>query len=266
MGELVANDKPDRRRGRRRNGSPRRPHPRKAPLDARSPHVARRCAMKASLAGWAFTAPALSVIALFFVLPVLAAFALVGHRLRHLRARRSAQPALRRARQLHRAAAAIRCSGRRWATRCTSCWSAFRLSIVASLGGGAVAAFEARALQALVPHLALRAGGDDGGRGRGDLALPLPHALRHGELAARAGGHRPDRLAGRSALVDADDHPVRRVEELRLQHDHLPGRACRRSPKTCTKPRASTAQRLVAAVAARHACRCSGRCCCCVGS
>ncbi|MUV14635.1 carbohydrate ABC transporter permease [Noviluteimonas gilva] len=32
--------------------------------------------MKASLAGWAFTAPALSVIALFFVLPVLAAFAL----------------------------------------------------------------------------------------------------------------------------------------------------------------------------------------------
>lgn len=32
--------------------------------------------MKASLAGWAFTAPALSVILLFFILPVLAAFAL----------------------------------------------------------------------------------------------------------------------------------------------------------------------------------------------
>jgi multiple sugar transport system permease protein len=39
-------------------------------------------------------------------------------------------------------------------------------------------------------------------------------------------GHRhpSGRLAGRSALGDADDHPVRGVEELRLQHDHLPGR------------------------------------------
>ncbi len=36
---------------------------------------------------------------------------------------------------------------------------------------------------------------------------------------------RADRLAGRSALGDADDHPVRGVEELRLQHDHLPRRA-----------------------------------------
>ena len=32
--------------------------------------------MRPSLAGWAFAAPALSVIALFFALPVLAAFAL----------------------------------------------------------------------------------------------------------------------------------------------------------------------------------------------
>ena len=34
-----------------------------------------------------------------------------------------------------------------------------------------------------------------------------------------------DRLARRPALVDAGDHPVRRLEELRLQHDHPARRA-----------------------------------------
>src|SRR3546814_20701182 len=61
--------------------------------------------------------------------------------------------------------------------------------------------------------------------GGGDRALPVPHPLRVGELGAVVDRHRTGRLARRSELGDADDHPVRGVEELRLQHDHLPRRA-----------------------------------------
>ena len=85
---------------------------------------------------------------------------------------------------------------------------------------GAAAQFAARALQAVLPHRAVRAGRHHAGRRRGDLALPVPHALRPAQLRARRHRHRADRLARRSALVDAGDHPVRGVEELRLQHDH----------------------------------------------
>ena len=49
---------------------------------------------------------------------------------------------------------------------------------------------------------------------------------RYGLLNYALGGIglRADRLARRSPLGDAGDHPFRGVEELRLQHDHLPGR------------------------------------------
>ena len=59
-------------------------------------------------------------------LPVLAGAGVEPDRLRPLRAGRPAQPALRRPRQLRRTCSACRCSGRRWATRCTSWSSACR--------------------------------------------------------------------------------------------------------------------------------------------
>src|SRR4029079_2182940 len=96
------------------------------------------------------------------------------------------------------------------------------------------AAFAPDAIQAVFSHRAVRAGGDDAGRRRRHLALFVPHPLRPAQLCARRARHRPDRLARRSALGDAGDHSFRRLEELRLQHDHLsrraaehPGRALR---------------------------------------
>ena len=62
-------------------------------------------------------------------------------------------------------------------------------------------------------------------------------AVIDGELVALDGGHRPDRLARRSRVVDADDHPVRGVEELRLQHDHLP-RGAAGDPRRFVRSRA----------------------------
>ena len=54
---------------------------------------------------------------------------------------------------------------------------------VARLRGAAAVA--AGALQAVLSHRAVRAGGDDAGRGRRDLALPVPRALRPAQRMAR---------------------------------------------------------------------------------
>ena len=69
----------------------------------------------------------------------------------------------------------------------------------------------------------------DARRDRGGLALPLPPALRPAQLSARARWHGPDRLARRSALGDAVDHPHGDLEELRLQHVDLHRRAAEHS-------------------------------------
>ena len=75
---------------------------------------------------WWFVAPAL-VVHRRVLLPAGAGRACAEpHRLRHLRARRPRQPALRRLAELRAAAARRRCSGRRSATRCTSSSSACR--------------------------------------------------------------------------------------------------------------------------------------------
>ena len=66
---------------------------------------------------------------------------------------------------------------------------------------------------------------------------------RYGVLERSAAVPRPARrrLARRSALGDAGDHPAGGVEELRLQHGDLHRRAAERFPRSSTRPRASTA-------------------------
>ena len=201
-------------------------------------------------------------IGVFFVLPVVARARAEPDRLRPLRARRPRQPALRRARQLR-------------ATCCSTplFWQALGntlyfvvvgvpLSIALSLGAALLLQSPLARFKAFF---------------RTALFAPVVTTLvavaviwrylfhtRYGlvNYALGAARHRAGRLARRSALGDAGDHPVRGVEELRLQHDHLRSPRCRRSRATCTKPRASTARRAWRQFRAHHAADAARRRCC----
>ena len=134
------------------------------------------------------------------------------------------------------------------------------LSMLASLGAALLLNSPLSQAQRVLPHRAVRAGGHHRGRGRGDLALPVQSGIRHGEFRAGAPRHPSGRLAGRSALGDADDHPVRGVEELRLQHDHLAGRPAGDSAGS-VRGRAHRRRFGVAAVPPHHAADASRRSC-----
>jgi multiple sugar transport system permease protein len=105
------------------------------------------------------------------------------------------------------------------------------VSIALSLGAGAAAERACREVAGALSDRAVRAGRHDGRRGGRDLALPPAHPLRAHQPGARRARDRSGRLARRPALVDARDHPVRGVEELRLQHGHPAGGAAGRSPR-----------------------------------
>src|SRR5262249_39812519 len=120
----------------------------------------------------------------------------LAQRLRPLRARRFAQPALRRARELRapRARPGLLARLREHAL--------FRRRRRAALGRrvarrGAAALREERAGARLLPHGVLPAGGDDARRGRRGLALPLPPAPGPLEPRARAAGSPGPGLARR---------------------------------------------------------------------
>ena len=163
----------------------RRRDPREAPLDAR----ARKRRMKTRRRGWVFVAPALVVIGVFFVLPVAAAFALSftdfdiyaladPGNLRFVGLRNYSQllhdaAVLEGARQhaLLRRASAGRCRSR------------------VSLGAALLLHSTLARFKAFFRTALLRAGGDHARRGGDRVALPLPPALRAGELGARRARH-----------------------------------------------------------------------------
>ena len=99
------------------------------------------------------------------------------------------------------------------------------LVVIASLAAAMLV--NAKTLQVArgVARGVVRAVRDDAGGDRGGVELPSPHALRADQLCAGRARHRAGRLARQSQDRAARDPAVRGVEELRLQHDHLPRRA-----------------------------------------
>src|SRR6266404_972045 len=139
------------------------------------------------------------------------------HRLRHLRRREPRQPARggprelpparRRSALLGGAPQHVRVRRRRRAA----------LDRALTRGGGA--ALGARgAPEGALSHDFFSARRHHPGRHRGRVALHLPPAIRAPEPRARRRRHRSRRLARRSAVRDAGDHPDGGVEELRVQH------------------------------------------------
>ena len=125
------------------------------------------------------------MLGLFFVVPVLPACALSLTDFDSTRWPTCRTPALRRLRQLCAAAAdAAVLEGARQHLLVRRRRRAAVDRPVARRGDAAQLA--ARALARPVPHRAVRAGRHHAGRGRGDLALPAPHPLRHDQLRARA--------------------------------------------------------------------------------
>jgi multiple sugar transport system permease protein len=195
--------------------------------------------MKPATAGWVFAGPALLVIALFFGLPVLAAFALS---LTDFDIYALADLDNMRFVGLHNYLALLQNPLFWKALGNTFYFRAGRRAAVdrAVAGGGAAAALAPGALHRLLPHRLLRAGGHHRGGGGGDLALPVPHPLRPGELGTVAAGVDPVDWLG-------DPHwamPTIILFAVWKNYGYnmvilLAG--LQAIPRTCTRPRASTA-------------------------
>ena len=97
------------------------------------------------------------VIGLFFLAADRRRVPALAHRLRHLRARRLRQRPARRPPELRARSCATRSSGRRCATRSSSCFVGGPLTLGVALGGGAPPPLEARALEGPLPDDLLRA-------------------------------------------------------------------------------------------------------------
>ena len=171
--------------------------------------------MKLDWAAWAFVAPALLVIAVFFLLPVLAGLALSFtdfdiYALADLRNLRF-----------------VRFANYIELLQTPLFWKALGntlyfvgvgvpLSIAASLGAALLLNSRLARLKPFFRTALFRARRHDARRSRSDLALPAAHALRASQLRLGRIGLGANRLARRSPLGDAGDHPLRGVEELRL--------------------------------------------------
>ena len=99
------------------------------------------------------------------------------------------------------------------------------LVVIASLAAALLVNAKTLQLARGVARRLVRAVRDDVGGDRGGVELSAPHALRADQLCAGRARHRAGRLARQSQDRAARDPAVRGVEELRLQHDHLPRRA-----------------------------------------
>src|SRR3990167_637902 len=133
------------------------------------------------LIAWSFVAPALAVIGLFFLLPVVIGLALSfsDFDLYALADWRN----LRRCRQLCACAdaAAVLAGALQHAVLRGLRRAAVDRAVAGLRGAAAVAA---GALQAVLPHGTVCAGGHHAGGGGHHLALPAAHALRYGQRRA----------------------------------------------------------------------------------
>src|SRR5579883_660386 len=176
--------------------------------------------------------------------------AVESYRLRSVRARRHPQFALCLAAQLLGTAAPAAVLGRAGAHAVfrDRGRTAFHRGVA---GRGVAAEFAVREGTRVLQDGAVRASRDDGRRRGRDLALFVQSEIRSGRFRAGASGCAPNRLAGRSTLGDANDYPVRGVEELRLQHDHSARRLAGDSART-VRSRAHRRRIRLAAVPPHH--------------
>ena len=143
--------------------------------------------MKPSTAGWLFAAPALTVIGLFFGLPVIAALALS---LTDFDIYALADIGNLRFVGLDNYIGLLQ-NPLFWKSLGNTLYFVIvgvPLSVVMSLGAALLLHSRLGKLKPFFRSV-LRASGDHGGRGGGDLALPVPYQIRLGELAAVVRGH-----------------------------------------------------------------------------
>ncbi len=133
-----------------------------------------------------FSRPRLTLIAVFFFLPVHRRVRAQRHRLRHLLARQLPQHPIHRPSRITGSCFTTPRSGR----RCCNTLYFSRGGRAAHRGRlarrGAARQRQAGALQADLPHHLLRSGRDDAGRRGGGVAVPLPSAFRHDQPRAAA--------------------------------------------------------------------------------
>ena len=154
---------------------------------------------------------------------------------------RSRTGALRGLRQLRARCSPTRCSGRRSATRSTSCSSAGRSRWRVSLGAALLLNARLVRFQALFRTDLLRAGGDHAGGGGDRLALPLPPALRPAELGARRGRRRRRSTGSATRTGRCRRSSCWRCGRTSATTCSSSSPGCRASPRSSTRRRASTA-------------------------
>ncbi len=182
-------------------------------------------------AAWLFLAPALTLLVIFFFLPIVAAFLMSftdfdiyavadPHNMRVIGARNYARLSGNPVFWLALKNTFYFVAGRR---------TAHRRDVAR---GGFTGERKGRSSERALPNDLLCSLRHDARRRRGRVAVPLPPRIRSHQLRARDRWWTTGELARRPAVGDARHHPDGGVEELRLQHADLHRRAAERYPRS----------------------------------